>query len=164
MPGKQSEELALFIHHRKRAKPEFFFLDQLQHITNELIGGNLDGIRNQTLNMVFYPADLRKLLPFRHVVMDQAQAAVQCHGNGHAGFRHRIHVGGNCRDAQLQGISEPGVELSIAGQYFRIQRGQSNVIISQADLLVCREKSIRSLIEGVVDWRIARCCHDRKCL
>ena len=162
--GKQADEFAFFIHHRKRAEAEFFLFNQRQHVADELVGRNFDRVLNQALDVIFDAADLRKLVALRHVVMNEAEAAVERHGDGHARFGDGVHVGGNRRDVQVQAVRERGVELRVARQDFRIQRRQRDVVIRQADFAVRGEKGIRRLVEGIVEIGIARCCHVRKCL
>ena len=91
--GKQTDEFALVIHDGKSAEAEFFLLNQSQHVTDELVGRDLDRFLNQPVNVVFDAADLGKLLALRHVVMNEAEAAVGRHGNGHARLGHGVHVG-----------------------------------------------------------------------
>ena len=100
MSGQQADQFSLVIDDGKGAETEFFFFDQRQHVTNELIGRNSNGILDQAVDMIFYAADLGKLLPLRHVVMDETEAAVKGHGDGHARFGHGIHVGGDDRYVQ----------------------------------------------------------------
>ena len=91
--GQQADEFSFGIHDRKRAEAEFLLFNQRQDVADELVRRDLDRLLNQTVDVVFHAADLGKLLAFRHVVMDEAEAAVERHGNGHARFRHRVHVG-----------------------------------------------------------------------
>ena len=95
--------------------------------------------------------------------MDEAEAAVERHGDGHARFGDGVHVRRNDRDVQLQTVGERGVELRVARQDFRIQRGERDVVERQADFAVRREKFIRRLVERIVEVGIARRCHVRKC-
>ena len=63
---------------------------------------------------------------------------------------------GNDRDVQVQIFRELRVELRVAREDFRIQRGQRDVVKRQADLVVCREKLIRRLVERIVEgWNCA---------
>ena len=55
--GKQSQQFTLFIHDGKRAEPEFLFLNEFQYVTDELVGGDLDWILDQTLHVIFHAAD-----------------------------------------------------------------------------------------------------------
>ena len=151
--GKQADQLAFFIHDRKRAEAEFFLLNQRQHVADELVGRDLDGFLNQAVDVVLDAADFGKLLAFRHVVMDEAEAAVERHGDGHARFGHRVHVGRNDRDVQVQIFRERGVELRVARKDFGIKRRQRDVVERQADFVVCREKLFRRLVERIVEGR-----------
>ena len=164
MAGKQADQLALFIHHGKRAETEFLFLNQFQHVANKLVRRDLDRVLDQTLDVVLDAAHLRELLALRHVVMDQAEAAVERHRNGHARLGDGVHVGGDGRDVQLQAVRERGVELGVAREDFRIKRRQRDVVEREAYLAVRGEERIRRLVERVVEIGIACRCHVRKCL
>ena len=157
--GKQADQFALFIHDRERAEAEFPFLDHLQHVADELVGRDLDRFLNQAVDVVFDAADLGKLLALRHVVMDEAEAAVERHGDGHARFGHGVHVGRNDRDVQVQIFRELRVELRVARENFRIKRRQRDVVERQGELVVRGKKLIRRLVERIVETGIARGCH-----
>ena len=165
MAGEQAEQLALVIHHREGAEPEFLLVDQAQDIADEHVRRHFDGVLDEALHVVFHAADLGELLPLGHVVMDEAQPAVQRHGDGHARFGHGVHVGGHDGDVEVQAFGQAGVQLRVAGQDFGIKRGQGDVIEREAKLAVGGEKGIGLLIEGVVETGtgFTRCCHVRKC-
>ncbi len=94
--------------------------------------------------------------------MDEAQAAVERHGDGHARFGDRVHVGGNDRDVQVQALGQRGVELRVARQNFRIKRGQRDVIIRQAHFAVGGEKGVHGVgIYDVATWELPRFCSHR---
>ena len=160
--GKQTGKFPLFIHDRKRAETEFFLLNQRQHVADKLVGSDRDRLLNQAMDVVLDAADFGKLLALRHVVMDEAEAAVGCHRNGHARFGHGVHVGRNHRDVEAQILRERRVELRVAREDFGIERRERDVVERQADFFVCREKLIRRLVERIVKTGIARSCHVRK--
>ena len=87
-------------------KPNFFSSIERQHVADKLVGRNFDGFLNQTVDVIFHAADFGKLLAFRHVVMDEAQTAVERHRDGHARFGHRVHVSGDDWDVQVQVLRE----------------------------------------------------------
>ncbi len=159
MAGKQADEFALVIHDGKCAEAEFFLFNQSQHITDELVRGDLDRLLNQPVNVVFDTADLGKLLVLRHVVMDEAQAAVGRHRDGHARLGYGVHVRRNDRDVEAQIFRELGVELRVARENLRIKRRQRDVVEGQGELVVRGKKLIRRLVERIVETRIARGCH-----
>ncbi len=65
------------------------------HIGQRLIG--MDGERvNHHAGLVFFDTpNLRGLFLRRHVLVDNADAAELCHGDGHFGFRDGVHGGGD---------------------------------------------------------------------
>ena len=112
--------------------------------------------------MIFHAADLGELLAFRHVVMDQAQAAIECHGDGHARFGHGVHVGRNDRNVQVQAVGQLHVELRVAREDFGIKRGQRDVVVGQREVGVRREKHIRRLVELGIEV-LGLCWHVQEC-
>jgi len=125
----------------------------------KLVRGDLDRLLNQPVNVVFDTADLGKLLVLRHVVMDEAQAAVGRHRDGHARLGYGVHVRRNDRDVEAQIFRELGVELRVARENLRIKRRQRDVVEGQGELVVRGEKLIRRLVERIIETGIARGCH-----
>ncbi len=114
-------------------------------------GEDLDGFLNQAVDVVLDAADLGKLLPLRHVVMDEAEAAVERHRDGHARFSHGVHVGGDDGDVQMQDLRELRVEMRVAREDFGIQRRERDVVKRQADLVVSGKEFIRRLVERIIE-------------
>ena len=144
---KQPHQLALAVHHGKRAEGKPLLLNQAQHVPDQLVGRRLDRLLDKTVHVILHAADFRKLLPLRHVVVDQPQSPVERHRNGHARLRHRIHVRGDDRDVQRQPLSQHCVELCLARQDLRVKRRQRHVVERQPDVAVGREESIRRFVE-----------------
>ena len=161
--GQQTDELALPIHDGKSSEREFFLLDHGQHVADELLRRNLDRLLNQAVDVIFHAADFGELLPFRHVVMDEAEAAIERHRDGHPGFGHGVHVGRNDRDVQLKIFRERRVELRVAREDLGIQRRERDVIKCEPGLVVRRKKLVRRLVERIVKTGFARRCHVGKC-
>ena len=157
--GKQADEPALAIHDRKGAERKFAFLDHSQHVADELVRRDGDRFLDQAMNVVFDAAHLGQLLVLRHVVMDEAEAAVGRHGNGHARLGHGVHVGRNDRNVEMQVFREPGVKLRVTRENLRIQRRERDVVEGQTELVVRREKLIRRLVERIVETGLSRHCH-----
>jgi hypothetical protein len=128
-----------------------------------LIGRNTGGFLDEAVDVIFHAADFGQLLALRHIVMDQTKSAIQCHRDGHARFGDGVHVGRNRRNVQVQSVGERGVELRVARKNLGIQRGERDVVERQSDFAVCREKSIRRLVERIVEVGIAHRCHVGKC-
>ena len=93
--------------------------------------------------MILHAADFGELLALGHVVVNEAEAAVERHGGGHARFGHGVHVRRDDRDVQLQTVGELGVELGVAGQDFGVQRGEREIVEGETDAGVRGEKSVR---------------------
>jgi len=134
-------------------------MDFERYLGEELAGRDGNRFLDQTVNVILDAADLGKLLALRHVVMDEAEAAVGRHGNGHARFGHRVHVGRNDGDVKAQIFRELGVELRVARKNFRKKRRQCDVVEGQGELVVRGKKLIRRLVERIVETGIAHGCH-----
>jgi hypothetical protein len=160
--GQQADQFSFFVHYRKRAETEFLLFDEFQYVADELVGRDFDRLLNQAVNVIFHAADFGKLLPLGHVVMNQPQPAVERHGDGHAGFRHGIHVRRDDRNVKLQSLGNRGVELRVAREDFRVKRRERDVVKGQTEAGVSRKEGIRLLVKpGIETVRIFDCCHVR---
>ena len=90
--GQQADQLPGAVHDRESAEGKLLFFNHAQHFTDHLVRGDFDRVLDQAVDMVLDAADFGQLLSFGHIVMEEAQTAVQGHGDGHARFGHRIHV------------------------------------------------------------------------
>ena len=147
MAREQAHQLALAVHHGKRAERKPLLRDQLQHLPDQLLRGHFDRLLDQAVDVVLHAADFGKLLPLGHVVMDQPQPAVERHRDGHARLGHRVHVGGDDRDVQVQSLRQRRVELGVARQDFGVERRERDVVVGQPQVAVGREEGVRRLVE-----------------
>ncbi len=53
------------------------------------------------------------------------------HGDGETGFGHRVHGGGNQRDAEFDGLGEAGARIDLAGKDFGGGRHQQHIVESE---------------------------------
>ena len=148
---QQAGQSTIGAHHRERAKGEPALFDHVQHFANEMFGRDFDWILNQTVHVVLHAAQFGKLLLLRHVVVDEAEPAVQRHGDGHPGFGHRVHVRRDDRDVEAQSFRQLGVELRVARKDFRIKRGQRHIVVGERQTPVRSEKGLSRLVEFGVD-------------
>ena len=52
--GQQADETAIFIHDRKRAEREPLFLDQREHVADELVRRDFDRLLDQAVDVIFH--------------------------------------------------------------------------------------------------------------
>ena len=90
---EQADEFAVVAHDGEGAEGVALGLDQLDHVAHGLIGRDGDRLLDESVDVVLDAADLLELLLLRHVVVDQAKAAVERHAGGHARFGDGVHVG-----------------------------------------------------------------------
>ncbi len=151
--GEEAEEVVFFIDDGEGAEREVAFLDEGEDIADEVIRGDFDGLLDEAVDVVFDAGDFRELLALGHIVMDEAEAAVEGHGDGHPGLGDGIHVRGDDGDLEMKALRESGLERGVAGEDFRVLRGKSDVVVGEGDALLGGEKGVGGLIEGVVNGR-----------
>ncbi|MNQ69345.1 hypothetical protein D3C85_839360 [compost metagenome] len=129
--GDYAHQFAL-VHHREAG--EAVLAGDLQQLDD--LGGGGDGHRVTddgglvTLDLAHFGS----LLLDGHVLVDDADAAFLGHGDGQAGFGHRIHRGGHQRDVQFDAAGQAGLEADILRQNLGITRDQENVVEGQGFL------------------------------
>ncbi|MFM1941824.1 MAG: hypothetical protein RI897_806 [Verrucomicrobiota bacterium] len=148
--GEEAEEGALVIDDGESAEGEASFFDHFEHFTDELVWVDLDGVLDEAVDVVFDAADFGELLFLRHVVVDEAESAVEGHGDGHGGFRDRIHIGGDDGDMEFEVIGEFDVQLGIAGQDFGVERGERDVVVGQRGIREAGEERVSVLVEVLI--------------
>ena len=159
MPGEQADEFPIGVHHREGAKPEPFRLDQLQHVADQLVWSNLDRLLDEAVHRVLHAADLGDLLALRHIVMDEAEAAVERHADGHARLGDSVHVRRDDGDVEVQSFGKTRLQHGVAREDFGELRGQSHVVEREAELGVSREKFVRRLEKLPVEVIRLFSCH-----
>jgi len=112
--GEEAEQSVGAIDDGEGAEGEALYIDELEDIADELIGGDLDRFLEEAVDVVFDAADFGELLFIGEVIMDEPEAPVEGHGDGHSGFGDRVHIGGHDRDIEAQILCEDGIELGIA--------------------------------------------------
>ena len=162
--GQQAGQFTLPVHHRERAEGKPPFGDQLQHLPDQLLRRHLDRLLNQPMHVVLHAADFGKLLPLRHIVVDQPQPAVERQRDCHARLAHRVHIGRDDRNVQLQSLRQQRVELRVPGQNLRVHGRQRYIVIGQPDTAVGREESVCRFVEPGIEvvglfgrWHVGKC-------
>ena len=114
--------------------------------------------------MVFDAGHFLELLFLAHVVMDEPQAAIERHGNGHAMLGDGVHVRRDNGQVQLEALGKGGVQLGLVRQDVGKLGGQRDVVVGQAGVGVPREKGVRGQEEVFVgSFRKLRSRHGRTC-
>jgi len=146
--GEQADEFAVGTDYGEGAERVALGLDQLDDIAHGLVGRDGDRFLDESVDVILDAADLLELLLLRHVVMDQAQAAVECHASGHARLGDGVHIGRDDREVQAQSIRQLGVERGVSRENLRVKRGKGEVVVRQGQASLGREKGVRRLIKG----------------
>ena len=128
---EQADEFAVFIGDREGAEIEAALVDHLQDVADGGAGQHGHRVGNEAVDVMLHAGDLADLVLARQVVMDEAQAAVEGHGDGHARLGDGVHVGGQDRDLQAQAFREGSGQFGIPGEDLRMERGERHVVVRQ---------------------------------
>ena len=96
--------------------------------------------------------------------MNEPEPAAERQRYGHAMFGDGVHIGRDDGQMQLQAIGQRGVQRHVAREHIGVQRGEGDVVVSEAGVGVAREEGVRSQIEmriGVGGILLSR--HSRTC-
>jgi hypothetical protein len=112
--GDDADHLARLVDHRQAR--DAVTPGNVQNIANTHGRTNGDRILDHTGLMALDLGHLGSLLLGRQVLVDDADAALLGHGDGHGRFGDSIHGGGNHRHIQLDATGETSLQADIAGQ------------------------------------------------
>lgn len=92
--------------------------------------------------MALHAGDFLHLLLGRHVVVDEAETAVEGHGDGHAGLGDGVHVRGNDRNMEPEGVGEGGGGVGGAGENLGVKRREGDVVEGERGGEIGAEKGV----------------------
>ena len=91
-----------------------------------------DRVHHHAGLVALHEAHLLGLLVGLQIAVDDADAAVLRHGDGHPGLGHRVHRGGDDRQVEADRAGQLGRDIDVAGQNLRAARPQQHVVEGQA--------------------------------
>ena len=103
-------------------------LDHFEDVADEELGGDGDGVLDEAVDVAFHAGDFFHLFLGRHVVVDEAEAAVEGHRDGHVGLGDGVHVRGDNRNVEPEGVGEGGGGVGGAGENLGVESGEGNVV------------------------------------
>ena len=147
------------------------------HAGNPALAGQFDKVADRGVRtdgdrildhprLVFlYGPHLARLLLDRHVLVNDADAALLRDGNRQPGFRDRVHGGRNERDLQLNVPGQARCGRDLRGQDFGVGRQEQNVIERESVVGDPQHggplKNKRATLRAEVPFVNSR--HDRRC-
>ena len=168
--GEEPGETASGVDDGERGKRETLGLDHGQDVADEQIGSDGNGVLNEAVDVAFDAGDFLHLLLGRHVVVNETEAAVERHGDGHAGLGDGVHVRGNDRNVESQRFGERRGGVSRLGENLRVERGERDVVEREGRGQVGAEESVSreikfSIGRGGVErggrGNLGHDCHER---
>ena len=88
----------------------------------------IERIGDNTVLRTFYFVYFFCLLLNRHILVNNTDSSLTCHGNCHTVFCNRIHAGAHHRDVQLDLLGQMRSQIYHVWGYFRILRNQKHII------------------------------------
>ena len=92
--------------------------------------------------MALHAGDFLHLLLGRHVVVDEAETAVEGHGDGHAGLGDGVHIRGDDRNMEPEGVGEGGGGVGGAGENLGVKRREGDVVEGERGGEIGAEKGV----------------------
>ena len=123
--GDHAQNVTAF-HDRNTA--DAVFLAHTDHVAHEHVGTDRDRVAHYARFVALDLGDFSSLLLSREILVDDADAAFLCHGDGQVGFGNRVHSGGHHRKIQGNFASQTRAQLHIAGENFRVGGDEQNVV------------------------------------
>ncbi|OQB89931.1 MAG: hypothetical protein BWX86_02335 [Verrucomicrobia bacterium ADurb.Bin122] len=161
--GEQAEEFAvLAVDDREGFKAEALLLDEFENVADGEVGADGDRVLDEAVDVVLHAGHFLHLLLRLHVVVDEAEAAVERHRNGHLRLGDGVHVGRDDGNLEADGVRELGGGVGVLGEDVREERGQRNVVEGERGGQVCAEEGVSLEIEfsvNAVDGRRSNLCH-----
>ena len=128
-------------------------LDRL-HRRHRGVGREAHGVGDEPVAVLLDLAHLRDLVLHGHVVVHDAQPALQRHHDGHAALRHRVHGRADERHAQ-------GYLLGEARGQLHLLHAEVDVSRQENDVVVCEPHAGKRLASEDLARRVAVGCHQR---
>ena len=145
--GQHAQEFAIGFDDREATELVTFFSNQLDDIADKKVRGDGDGILDYPVEVVFDPGDVLDLLPWGKVVVDDPQAPVESHADGHLGFGDGVHVRREDGQVEVDAVGEIGLEVGVLRENGGIISGQGDIVERQASLAVGFEECVSRLEE-----------------
>jgi len=145
--GEEADEFAGGVEDREGAEAVFLEFDEGEDVADELVGRDGDGVLDEAVDVALHAGEFFDLVLGRHVVVEQAETAVEGHGDGHARLSDGVHVGGHDRDGELEGLGEGGAGVGVLGEDVRVEGREGDVVEGEGDGQVRGEEFLGRQIE-----------------
>ena len=126
--GKDTHE-GVVLHHGEAGNAEL--AHEFKGVLHGIVGGDGHGVEDHAAFGLLHLFHFEALAGHIHILMDDADAALTSHGNGHFGFRNGIHGGRNEGDAQLDAGGQPCRNIDHVRGDFRVFGHQKDIVESK---------------------------------
>ena len=128
--GDDTDELAVLVHDGHAGDAEL--CHQGVRVAEGVLGREGEGIGDDAVFGALDHVHLLGLLVDGHVLVDDADAALSGHGDGHAVLGDGIHGGADDRDVELDLVGELRGEIHVRGEHVALRRDQKHIVKGQA--------------------------------
>ena len=101
-------------------------------VADERVDRQGDRILNHPALAPLHLPDLRGLSRDGHVLVDDRNAALAGHCDGHVGLAHCVHGGRDDRHIQDDVAGKSAAKIRVAGQHFTVGRDEQDVVIGES--------------------------------
>ena len=113
---------------RHRHAGDFVAPHHFKRVAYHLVRANGDRIHNHAALRAFHFVNLAGLIGDGQIAMDNADAALLRHGDGHARLGHSIHGRGKQRSVQRNIASQLGLRADLHGHHVTVGRHQQYIV------------------------------------
>ena len=114
--------------HRDRHTGNAKFGHQIIRILQRMLRRQGKRVADDAVFRTLHLIDLIRLLLNRHILVNNADASLTCHGNCHPMLGDRVHSCAHHGNVQMNLLGELGADVNFIRQYVRIGRNQQNII------------------------------------
>ena len=157
--GEKSDQAAFWVYDGEGSEGELFGFNEFKDFPDGLLRMNANRILDETVHIIFDPADLGELLLLGHVAVNQSHPSTAGHRDGHVRFGDSVHVGGHDGEREMKRRGQCGGGVRVFREHVCEECCEGDVVVGE-----CGggsfEEGVGRFVESVV-YRV-RCevCHD----
>ena len=128
--GDDADELAVVVGDGDSG--DVVVVHELHGVCHGVLGREEEGVGDDAMLGALDLEDLSGLVFDGHVLVDDADAALSGHGDGHLGLRDGVHARAHDGDVQADAACQAGADVGLPGQHLRPGGQEQHVVESQA--------------------------------
>lgn len=110
---QEAEKRAIGVHYGEGVEIKASLLNHFQDFADSHLRADSNGVLDKAVDVVFHTGNFFYLITLRHIVVDEAEAAAERHGDGHRGFGNSVHIRRDDGDMELEGGREGSIQTGL---------------------------------------------------